>query len=181
MVADPRPAPARCRVRTARPQDAPFLAHWRGEASVRRFQPLPPVDEATLRRELERQPPGGLRDGLGDRHQWIIEVAGRPAGWVTLAVVNWDHGLAEVGYALSTPYQGLGLMIEALAAVLDEIPARTRIARIEARCASGNRPSRRVLERLGFRHEGTLRGYFVLDGVRQDNELYALLRSDPRP
>ena len=44
-----------------------------------------------------------------------------------------------------------------------------------------NTASQRVLERLGFRREGLLRGYFVLDQQRVDNYVYAILRSDWLP
>lgn len=59
-------------------------------------------------------------------------------------------------------------MPRALRQLLDELFTRTRLERIEARCASPNIASRRVLERAGFRPEGTLKGYFVLHGERVD-------------
>lgn len=176
-MAEPRPGPrARCTVRSARPRDATLLARWRLEPSIRRFQPLPATDEEALRNDLERQCDGDLRAGRGDKFQWIVEADGEPAGWITLAIISWEHGLAEVGYALSTRFQRLGLMPRALRQLLDELFTHTRLERIEARCASPNIASRRVLERAGFRPEGTLKGYFVLHGERVDNELYAVLR-----
>jgi RimJ/RimL family protein N-acetyltransferase len=77
--------------------------------------------------------------------------------------------------------QRRGWMPQALDQLLAELFFRTAIQRIEARCAVGNEPSWRVLEKLGFRREGRLRGYFVLRGKRVDNYLYALLRGDYVP
>jgi ribosomal-protein-alanine N-acetyltransferase len=101
---------------------------------------------------------------------------GQPAGWITLVVSNWEHGLAEVGYALSTPFQRRGLMTEALRQLLEDLFANTTLERIEARCAVENVSSQRVLEKNDFRREGLLLGYFKLRGRRVDNYLYGRLR-----
>lgn len=47
--------------------------------------------------------------------------------------------------------------------------------RLEATCRPGNVASQRVLERVGFRQEGLLRGHVVVRGHRQDSLLYGLL------
>ena len=113
----------------------------------------------------------------GDKFQWIVE-APEPVGWITLVVANWEHGLAEIGYALTTRYQRRGIMQRALASLLMELFSRTRLRRLEARCAVDNLASQRVLETLGFRCEGTLKRFFVLRGTPVDNHLYALLRDE---
>ena len=63
-------------------------------------------------------------------------------------------------------------------ALLDELFARTRLHRVEARTAVANLASQKVLERLGFRREGLLRAYFLLDGEWIDNYLYAMVKED---
>ena len=168
-------------VRPAQPSDAAFLRRWRAEPAVRRYQPLHNVSVARLRADLAAQRPRDLYRGRGDRYTWMIEADRERSGWITLAVVNWEHGLSELGYALSTPHHGRGVMTAALGQLLPEILLRTPIERIEARCAVGNSASRRVLEKLGFVHEGTLRSYFLLQGRRTDHHLYALLRNDYIP
>lgn len=168
-------------IRPARVTDAMDLRRWRGEPSVRRYQPLGEVSLADLRADLAGQEPGGLARGRGDRFQWIIEVDRQSAGWVTLAVSSWPHGLAEIGYALSTPFQRRGLMPQALTQVLAQLFLTSTLQRIEARCHVGNRASQQVLEQVGFQREGLLRSYFLLDEVRVDNYLYALLRADFLP
>jgi RimJ/RimL family protein N-acetyltransferase len=107
-----------------------------------------------------------------------VQVDNQPGGWITLVVSNWEHGLAEVGYALSTVYQGRGVMTEALQILLDDLFHNTLLERIEARCAVENYGSQRVLEKNGFVQEGRLKGYFKLRGRRVDNFLYGILRED---
>jgi len=169
---------AEVEVRPARPEDAALLHLWRAEKSVRRYQPLAPLSTAQLRAELAARRADDLWRSRGDRFDWIVLAHRQPAGWITLVVHSWEHGLAECGYSLSTPFQGRGLMQRALARLVGDLFARTRLHRLEARTALENVASQKVLERLGFRREGTLRGYFQLDGQWVDNYLYAIVKED---
>ncbi len=177
----PPPLALRVALRPALPADALLLHRWRSEPSVRRHQPLQEASVADLRADLARQRPEDLYRGRGERFQWIVLAESAPAGWITLAVTSWEHALGEIGYALTTPYQGRGLMAPALHLLLADLFLATPLERLEARCAVANVASRRVLEKVGFRREGLLRGYFALDGRRVDNYLYALLRADHLP
>jgi RimJ/RimL family protein N-acetyltransferase len=72
-------------------------------------------------------------------------------------------------------------MSQALQILVADLYLATPLERLEARCAVDNVASQRVLEKVGFRREGLLRGYFQLDGARIDNYLYSLLRGDLLP
>lgn len=177
-----RLAAAEITLRPAVPADAVLLEAWRREPSVRRYQPLQDLSLAQLRTDISNQRIANLyRGGEGEKFQWVILVSGRPAGWLTLLLNNWEHGLAEIGYALSTPYQGKGLMVRALEILIADLFTNTTIERLEARCACENEGSVRVLERLGFVREGRMRSYFRLGDRRLDNYLYALLRAEYQP
>jgi ribosomal-protein-alanine N-acetyltransferase len=164
-------------VRPAYPRDAALLYHWRSEPSVRQHQPLSHLSMAQLRSEISAQKVEQLYRSQGEKFQWIV-TAPEPVGWITLVVANWEHGLAEIGYALSTRHQRRGIMRRALSPLLDEIFERTSLRRVEARCAVENRASQKILEGLGFEREGLLRHFFVLRGRPIDNYLFALLRED---
>ena len=171
-------------LRPTYPADAPLLLRWRAEPSVRQHQPLSEVSLGQLRAELALNRVDDLYRGRGDKFQWIVLADAEPAGWVTLVVTNWEHGLAELGYALTTHFQRRGLMVQGLNLLLADLFFRTPLERIEARCSVENVGSQKVLTKLGFRREGRLRDYFVLQGRRVDNYLYAILRDDfvpPRP
>jgi len=170
--------PLEVTLRPAVPRDADLLRQWRAEPSVRRFQPLNELPTAQLRADVASQRIADLYRGRGEKFQWIVQAHNQSAGWVTLVVSNWEHGLAEVGYALSTNYQSRGVMTEALQILLDDLFHNTLLERIEARCAVENFGSQRVLEKNNFVQEGRLRGYFKLRGRRIDNFLYSLLRED---
>jgi len=172
------PRPLRVALRPAVPADAGLLFRWRAEPGVRLHQPLSDASIAELRADLARQRHVDLYRSSGERYQWIVLVEGEPAGWLTLAVSSWEHGLAEIGYALSEAFQRRGVMPLALHQLLAELFGHTAIERIEARCSVDNDGSRKVLEEVGFEREGRLRGYFELGGRRVDNWLYAMLRDD---
>lgn len=178
MVSVERILPLSITLRPAAPRDADLLRQWRAEPSVRRFQPLNELPTAQLRADVASQRIADLYRGRGEKFQWIVQVDGHAAGWITLVVSNWEHGLAEVGYALSTAYQTRGIMSDALQILLDDLFHNTLLERIEARCAVENYGSQRVLEKNGFLREGRLKGYFKLRGRRIDNYVYGLLRED---
>jgi ribosomal-protein-alanine N-acetyltransferase len=178
MALSSTPRPLHVALRPAQPDDAGLLHRWRGEASVRQHQPLAEATVADLRADLLRHRHDELYRCRGDRYQWIVLVEGEAAGWITLAVSSWEHGLAEIGYALSTSFQGRGVMRNALEQLAAELFGHTALERLEARCSVDNVASQRVLEAVGFEREGRLRSYFRLAGRRVDNYLYALLRDD---
>lgn len=173
-----KPFPQEITLRPAAPRDADLLRQWRAEPSVRRFQPLNELPTAQLRADVASQRIADLYRGRGEKFQWIVQVDNLAAGWITLVVSNWEHGLAEVGYALSTNFQNRGVMTEALQVLLEDLFQNSLLERIEARCAVENYGSQRVLEKNGFVKEGRLKGYFKLRGRRIDNYLYGLLRED---
>src|SRR5256885_14884536 len=91
-----RVVPLEVTLRPAMPRDADLLRQWRAEPSVRRFQPLNELPTAQLRADVASQRIADLYRGRGEKIQWIVQVDNHAAGWITLAVSHWEHGLAEV-------------------------------------------------------------------------------------
>jgi RimJ/RimL family protein N-acetyltransferase len=61
-----------------------------------------------------------------------------------------ETGCVEIGYGLAAPYRGRGYGSETVAAITTWLLAQPEVSRVRARTATGNRPSRRVLEKAGF-------------------------------
>ncbi|HEY3521768.1 MAG TPA: GNAT family protein [Rhodanobacteraceae bacterium] len=99
-------------------------------------------------------------------------------GTVTLFKLDRDHRRAEIGYVLSTALWGKGLAGEALRLVLHHAFDALQLERIEADTDPRNAPSRRMLERLGFVQEGTLRKRWFVNDEWCDTSFYGLLRED---
>ena len=64
-----------------------------------------------------------------------------------------DNGVVEIGYGLAGPARGRGLGTEAVGVLTTWVEQQPGVRRISADALVGNAPSRRVLERLGFRPE----------------------------
>ena len=98
------------------------------------------------------------------------------AGSVSLVYISKEHGYAELGYWLSETLQGKGIMIKAVQRLIDYIFRHTEIHRIEMEAAKENYKSQAIPQKLGFKHEGTMREGTKLHGKYIDTELYSLLR-----
>ena len=91
-----------------------------------------------------------------------------------------EHRRAELGYWIGEPYWGCGYATEAAGAMLDFAFDRLGLHRVEAQYLVRNPASRRVLEKIGMRHEGTRREHIIKWGVAEDIGLCAILATDER-
>lgn len=139
---------------------------------------MDPVDEPeTLRGVLDEYIQG---HGEGDSLNWALEekASGAYAGSVSLQEFSFHDRFSEAAFDLDSMFQGKGLMTEALGAVLDLAFGGMQLHRVEARVVAGNTRSEKLLERLGFRSEGTLRQSFLLQGILRDVRIFGRLSSD---
>ncbi len=84
----------------------------------------------------------------------------------------------EVGYELGREYWGKGYTTEALKEVLKFGFVNTQLNRVEAFVVPEASKSIRVLEKLGFKKEGTLREYGYWSNRYWNEHIYSLLRKD---
>lgn len=85
---------------------------------------------------------------------------------------------AYLGYWIGAPHRGRGYMTEGLALVVTHAFRRLRLHRLEANIQPQNEPSRRVVQRLGFRLEGYSPRYLKVGGRWRDHERWAILREE---
>lgn len=84
----------------------------------------------------------------------------------------------EFGYWVAEPHWGKGIATEASLALIRHVFEAFPIERLQSRVFTGNDASARVLAKLGFTHEGTMRSGAFLKGRFRDVMLFARLRSD---
>lgn len=109
---------------------------------------------------------------------WAITLAGDDTaiGWVA-AGEKRQGGVTEIGYLLARRHWGSGVASEAVSAVIDCLFAEGQ-RRVFADTDPENGPSLALLERLGFRREGLLRGEWETHiGVR-DSVILGLLKDE---
>lgn len=88
---------------------------------------------------------------------------------------------AELGYLLDDGAWHQGYAGEAVGALLRWGFEVLDLNRVQADIDPRNTASARLLQRLGFRLEGTLRDHWIVEGEVSDTGLYALLRREWAP
>lgn len=109
----------------------------------------------------------------------VIEVDGRFAGQLTLGGIQ--RGTVDecwVGYWVHSPYQGRGIATAACALGTDHAFNRVGLHRVTATYLPDNPASGRVLEIVGFREEGFMRGNIHINGRWRDHYFVAMTEDD---
>jgi ribosomal-protein-alanine N-acetyltransferase len=90
---------------------------------------------------------------------------------------KWKSG--EIGYELHPDFWGKGLMTEAVGVIVTCGHQTFGLNRIEAWTLPGNVASDRVLQKAGFRYEGTLGQKAWFKGGYHDFRMFGPIAGDP--
>ncbi len=129
-----------------------------------------------VQRRIERS--GRLVEGRLDLG---IEAEGRLVGEIDARGPEGfiPRGVFELGIALFDPgSRGQGYGSEALKLLTDHLFEAERAVRVQAGTAVGNTAMKRVLHKLGFAEEGTMRDFLPAGNGRVDCVLYAVTAAD---
>jgi ribosomal-protein-alanine N-acetyltransferase len=118
--------------------------------------------------------------GSGKGCGWIIEFSGSKAlaGAIRFNSFDKKWRCGAIGYELHPDYWGKGLMTEAVKAVAACGHQTFGLNRIDAWTLPGNAASDRVLEKSGFRYEGTLRQKAWFKGAFHDFRVFGRVAAD---
>jgi RimJ/RimL family protein N-acetyltransferase len=146
----------------------------------------PPLADRGLWTYLPNGPyrdPAGLRDSLRTAEAsddplffTLVRLPGEePAGVASYLRITPDHGVIEIGHIwFGASLRRTTAATEAIyllaAHAFDELGYR----RLEWKCDSLNRPSRRAARRFGFRFEGVFRNHMVVKGRNRDTAWFAI-------
>lgn len=114
----------------------------------------------------------------GSRLTTILLHGNEVAGSLGVVQFHKDFKKCEMGYWLRQDRQGSGFMTQACACLIDHLFKTKDLNRVEIYAATGNLPSHRVTQRLGFQPEGVLRQGFIIRGEFHDLALFSLLRHE---
>lgn len=116
---------------------------------------------------------------LEDYTNYTIIYNGTFAGIISLSHICLSCHRAELGYWLTKPLQGRGIMVKSLNALIRYAFNSMKMNRLEIKCAVGNERSRRIPIKLNFKLEGVERdGEMSADGHYNDLEVFSLLKSE---
>jgi RimJ/RimL family protein N-acetyltransferase len=164
---------------TSADADALFALH--SSAFVLRYWDAPPWSE---RARAERFIAACVRmseEGSGARLAMDRVSDKSFIGWCSLTQWNPDYRSASMGYCLDDAAWGHGYATEAGRALLQWAFDTLDLNRVQAETDTRNAASARVLEKLGFVREGTLREDCVVNGEVSDSWVYGLIRRQWQP
>ncbi len=150
--------------------DVDAVFRYAVQPEYRRFLDLPDPYE---RKHAEAFIASCLDADWAKHSTFALNLGGEISGGLSFdtADTNWSN----LGYAIDRTHWGKGLVVEAAKPLISDMFSICRVARIEISAAAPNRQPCRVAEKLGFRHEGTLRSRMVVRDQRYDCAYYGLL------
>jgi len=165
----------RVSLRTIEEDDLPFLHEHVNDPSVwRAIGRSRPVNGEAEREFFEEVVCG---DGSVDL---LIAAEEEPIGTVGLDLGDRAAGTAELGYWVAPDHRREGYGTEATELVVAYGFDQLGLHRIAARVFEFNEASIRLLERVGFTHEGVHRDDEFVDGAYRDTHWYGLLEDEWR-
>ena len=171
----------RLRLRPFAETDADALFALHSDARVLRYWDAPPWSEPARAERFLAACRQMADDGTGARVAIDRLSDGAFIGWCGLTRWNPDYRSAALGYCYGEAAWGHGYATEAAGALLQWAFDTLDLNRVQAETDTRNLASARVLEKLGFVHEGTLREDCVVNGEVSDSWVFGLLRREWRP
>ncbi|MEO2207990.1 GNAT family N-acetyltransferase [Paenibacillus pabuli] len=115
------------------------------------------------------------QDNKAIRFSIIHKESGEIIGSCGYNAFNFANGTAEIGYDLAKSYWGKGYASEAVSSLVDYAFSSWKLKRIEAKVDPRNLNSIKLLQKLDFSFEGTLK---KTEGVEEAfNDLHLYLKS----
>jgi RimJ/RimL family protein N-acetyltransferase len=172
---------ARLRLRAFEDADANDLFALQSSARILRYWDSPPWTERSRAEAFITACRRMEQEGTGARLAVDRVSDGAFIGWCTLNSWNPDFRSASLGYCYDEAAWGRGYATEAARALLGWAFDTLDLNRVQAEADTRNVASARVLEKLGFVREGTLREDCVVNGDVSDSWVYGLLRREWQP
>ncbi|WP_330261002.1 GNAT family N-acetyltransferase [Streptomyces sp. NBC_00539] len=172
---------ARLRLRPFTDADAAPLYALHSSANVLRYWDSPPWTEPARAQRFITTCRTIEEEGTGARVAVDRVRDGAFIGWCGLTSWNPDFRSASLGYVFDAAAWGHGYATETAHAVLRWAFDTLDLNRVQAETDTRNLASARVLEKLGFVHEGILREDCVVNGDVSDSWVFGLLRREWHP
>jgi RimJ/RimL family protein N-acetyltransferase len=116
----------------------------------------------------------------GESYEMAIEFkeTSEVIGVMSFCKVDQKHRNAELGYWVAKDHRNKGIATEAASALLAYGFKKLNLERIYAKCFVDNKPSKRIMEKLGMDYEGTFRHEVFKEDKFIDTIFFSILRED---
>ncbi len=108
----------------------------------------------------------------------FLKENGQYIGNVGLINVSMEHNHADISYYIDTQLRNKGYTTEAALEMLEFGFSVLGFEKISGLCMSINPSSRRVMEKIGMKYEGTARKDLLKDGIYYDMDHLSILKSE---
>ena len=169
---------ARLQLRSFNDADSDALFALHSSAYVLRYWDSPPWSEQVRAERFITASRQMAEAGTGIRLAVDRVSDGAFIGWCSLSGWNPDYRSASLTYCLDDAAWGHGYATEAARGLLRWAFDTLDLNRVQAEADTRNAASARVLEKLGFVREGTLREDCIVNGAVSDSWVYGLLRRE---
>ena len=154
--------------------DAGLVFPLMDDPEVMAYWDSPEIDDPDVVAEIVGGQVAAMEAGTALHWSMRRLQGGEFVGVCDLSAIDRRHRRAEVGFMLDRDSWGQGYALEAMRTVT-AYAASSGLRKLTARTHLGNRRSEALLQKLGFREEGLLRGHILKDGERRDCRLFGLL------
>jgi RimJ/RimL family protein N-acetyltransferase len=162
-------------------EDVAAFASYRNDPEIARYQYWYPITEEAVRDlvgQHHRQP-------FGTQDQWFQFGIRLPTdrtliGDIGIHFLDNQFEIAEIGYAISQPYQKQGYGEESVRAMINFCFTSTQLTQITATCDSRNTPSNHLLEKVGFTRQLIRPNAILLHGEWCTEVDYAFTRQQAK-
>ena len=103
---------------------------------------------------------------------------GRYLGNIGLININLPHRHADISYYIDRDFRNMGFTTEAANQMLRLAFEFFAFEKVTGICMSINKASKRVMEKLGMKYEGTLRNELLKNGVYYDLDRLSILKEE---
>ncbi|MGQ8874900.1 GNAT family N-acetyltransferase [Paenibacillus sp. TSA_86.1] len=149
----------RLHLRQMKESDSAELFQVWSDPEVARFMNISPFSDEQQALEMIQLLANLTEDKQAIRFSIIEKQSGAILGSCGYNSLDFEQARAEIGYDLAKAYWGKGYATEAVTALLDHGYTSLGIHRLEAKVNPHNVNSIKLLEKLVFTREGTLRSY----------------------
>jgi ribosomal-protein-alanine N-acetyltransferase len=158
------------RLRVMEGDDLKIAAEWSNDPCFfGEYNTLEQVSQTEFERRFE--------NFTADKGAFVIEKRdGTKVGFA--GYYTSSEKLLEIGFALVRNERGKGYCTEAAEIIVDYLFLSKDVVRVQAHTETRNTASQRVLEKAGFKKEGTVRKSYFVRGEWRDTFLYSILRAE---
>lgn len=155
--------------------DAEDIFKFRSDEGVMRFIPRPVAKTIEDAEKVYHMIDEGINNSSSINWGLYLKENNRLIGIIGYVRMNKDNFRAEVGYVLHRDYHNKGFANEALEEVINYGFNQMKLNSIEAIIDPENKPSQRLIEKMGFVKEGHIKEYTFHNNKFSDALIYSKL------